>query len=499
MIKQNRFFVLIFMFFVSVSTLADDAVKCRYVLSGSLPIQYHGAGMQLVTEGQIEHTPAVFLLDTGAATTVLTRFGTDKRGLKKIPTVHAYSGVGGYARTFKVPLNHIQVGPIKSEQMGGMTEIDEFGRRPNYDALLGSDFLLTMDMEISLSEKRLKFFTPHNCSDTFLGYWNPGAVVVPLQFEPDFRRPMIDVVLNGVKMTALIDSGATVSVVSLAAAQRAGVTVGAMDDQKSSASGIGDKVVATQKATLHTFSVGDETIQNAALQIIDIKGRGMPDVVLGDDFLRSHRILFAVSQKLVYLSYIGGPAFSKGNAQLWIEPEANAGNGYAQYDMALTGLKSTDATVHGAAQGWMDKAVVNRIPPALHYMASQYESEKRYDEAIAALAQVLELDSYDLDAQLEMYTTRIAAGMPEQASAGLKQALAQFKWPPWPAPVTQYYLGTTTLNELLHEAASDSDLASRRRCDVYKYAGQLQAALGHPETTQELKTKADVECRIELH
>jgi hypothetical protein len=39
------------------------------------------------------------------------------------------------------------------------------------------------------------------------------------------------------------------------------------------------------------------------------RGIGRVDVVLGADFLRAHRILFAMSQHRLYMSYLGGDPF----------------------------------------------------------------------------------------------------------------------------------------------------------------------------------------------
>jgi hypothetical protein len=35
----------------------------------------------------------------------------------------------------------------------------------------------------------------------------------------------------------------------------------------------------------------------------------MPDMLLGADFLRSHRVLLAMSQRRLYFSYVGGRVF----------------------------------------------------------------------------------------------------------------------------------------------------------------------------------------------
>ena len=104
----------------------------------------------------------------------------------------------------------------------------------------------------------------------------------------------------------------------------------------------------------------------------------------------------------------------------------------------------------------------------------------------------------DMTMQLEIFVVRLKAGLAEQARSELTQAMAKFKWPPWPAPITEYYLGKMTLDDLLHEAASDSDLAQRRKCEAYHHAVALQNALGAGGSLKALDAAAFAECKPEL-
>ena len=45
---------------------------------------------------------------------------------------------------------------------------------------------------------------------------------------------------------------------------------------------------------------------------------GLPEMLIGADFVRSHRIYVALGQRKVYFSYLGGPVFHQGT------PEAEA-------------------------------------------------------------------------------------------------------------------------------------------------------------------------------
>lgn len=207
-----------------------------------------------------------------------------------------------------------------------------------------------------------------------------------------------------------------------------------------------------------------------------------------------HRVLLAVSQKSVYLSYIGGPPFDNGKANTWIEQEAKAGNSYGQFHMAMDGLGSGDNQADSAGREWLNKSVAGNNPLALHYLAREHGRLGRHAESVAAYERLTALDSHDLTTQLELFAMRTRIGQAAEAKAGLTAAIAQFKWPRWPAPVGAYYLGTSTLDNLLRQARKESDLAPRRECEVYRHAQAFQAALGQAVSAKALAAKVKQSC-----
>ena len=474
---------------------ADQPAACRYRLAGQLPLQYHGSSMSVTTQGQINRSPAVILVDTGASSTFVTRLATDKRSMWLDNTLSVVAGVGGTSRLYRAPIRHFQVGPIVSEQVNGsLLAIDEMGERPDFDAIVGVDFLMEMDLEIILADKQIKFYSPKNCEDTFLGYWDAKAVVVPMVPERGTRRPMIQVSLNGVKMTALIDTGASGSSVSRAAAERAGVTPASAGVRKAGQyAGIGSKRINVFNAAFKTFSVGEETINNPVLMIIEGERKGF-EVILGTDFLRAHRVLLAGSQKAVYLSYTGGEPFDDGKAIAWIDKEAKSGNSYGQFRMAMESVDSDNAQAASAGRAWLSQSAAANNPLALHYLAREHARLNRAAESVTAYERLVALDTYDLTTQLELSAARTKNGQAGEAKSGLKAAIAQFRWPRWPAPIAEYYLGESKLDDVLRQARKDSDVAQRRECESYRHAHDLQDALGQVELATSLAAKAKLSC-----
>jgi predicted aspartyl protease len=194
--------------------------------------------------------------------------------------------------------------------------IGNMGKRPPFDAILGANFALQMDLEISLAERKVKFYRAKDCEDTFLAYWDREAMEIPFGgTETGHQNPRFIVEVNGTRMEAMIDTGATDTGMTRAAAERAGFKVGdANVHKRGSSTGVGDKQVDTWQVEAD-FTIGSETIRNANLAIIDNAPQGvnisMPDMLIGADFLRAHRVLIAMSQRRLYISYLGGQVFPK--------------------------------------------------------------------------------------------------------------------------------------------------------------------------------------------
>jgi len=151
---------------------------------------------------------------------------------------------------------------------------------------------------------------------------------VPLiQIDQIDLRPIVEIEINGKKLRALIDSGDPYTTIDLAAAAALGVTPqspGVMSVGK--VGGVGKHNSEAWSAPFDSFAIGAEAINHPRIRMHDLYGslykdveklwvsekvNGEPPVILGADFLRAHRILVAVSQHKVYLSYVGGPVFAK--------------------------------------------------------------------------------------------------------------------------------------------------------------------------------------------
>ena len=298
--------------------------RCRYVKVATLPLSLAGALPSI--PGMINGKAAAMLLNTGAAQTVLTRAAVEKFGLKVGPSPRSIVGTAGESSVHTTWLDGISIGPIRREGMKAPVAWDSVGPFP-HDALVGADFLFQRDLELSIAEGEARFFHPVGCEDAFLAYWDRNASVVPLvAASRTDTRAVVTVSVNGQKVRAMISTGSPRTVLALSAAARAGVRPGSAGVvHMGSSGGIGKHPVEMWAATFESFTIGGETIGNARIAIMDIWGaiekdlaspmtsewiREQPEMILGADFLRAHRVLFALSQRRFYFSHLGGRVFS---------------------------------------------------------------------------------------------------------------------------------------------------------------------------------------------
>jgi clan AA aspartic protease (TIGR02281 family) len=310
---------------MAIAGSAAAESKCVLQEIGELPLST--AGGDLFVEAAINGTPVKMIVDTGSAATSIFRATADKLGLrmKQIDGVTFY-GAGGSDVLNEVGVKELKVGNLVARNM----DLAVIGRRSFEDVggLLGAGFLFQADLEIDAPEGKLRFFKPTGCVGDQVVYWQKAyAVVSNVSPNPD-QDIQIMVKLGDAPIRATLDSGASTSVVARQAAERfADRTVARQSEQD--AIGIGKQSVQEEVATFPSFSFGDETIRNAKLSVADMFKAGRevrlgsrlakpvvdePDMLLGADFFRSHRVYISKSQKKIYASYMGGPVFDTRSA-----------------------------------------------------------------------------------------------------------------------------------------------------------------------------------------
>ena len=293
---------------------------CHYVQGSTLKLKLLGRLHVPLVDATINDQPVQMLVDTGSQRTYVSRTLAEKLDIPLHPTDQLVLGIGGLAVTQMGRLREMTVGDSHVKN-GYLPVLDDSERHFSSGGILGADFLLNQDVELALREKRITFFHPQGCNDTFLAYWDKDAAEVLLEpFSPANRGAHFEVALNGVKVRAMIDTGAEVSTLTWDAAKRVGVTPDSTGVVRNGEQqGIGAATIASWSAPFDSFAIGSETIKNVRISVIGQEGaRGhddMPEMLLGTDFLNAHRVLIAMGQQHLYLSYLGGKVFAASDAK----------------------------------------------------------------------------------------------------------------------------------------------------------------------------------------
>lgn len=275
-----------------------------------MPVKWSEHGHPLV-EAKLNGKPVSLLFDTGSNWTVLSRQAAETHGLSiDISSGYSY-GVGGASSNLSAEVDEFVLGPSRAKKIK-MLVMGSSSLGDDIAGLLGADYSMQMELEVALADKVVRFFQTSDCADSYLGYWDKDAMEVPLDWPGSFdKRPFVTVDLNGKKVVAMIDTGANVTVVYRRAAAAAGVTV--VDAQAAGQlGGVGDHKVNIWAARFN-FKLGDEVIDNVKMTVMDERpgsGSDHEGMILGQDWLRAHRILFVRSQKRMIYSYLGGAVFN---------------------------------------------------------------------------------------------------------------------------------------------------------------------------------------------
>jgi predicted aspartyl protease len=291
-----------------------------------------------VFDGELNGQRIKVLVDTGAQVTVLWRPAAARLALKlgNVPGAHMY-GVGGESRVEAAHVDQLKLGNFTAKNWNLTVAGDTQG---SFDLVLGEDFFSKYVVEFDLPHHAIRLFQPQGCEIEQLAYWSTTYSLAELDAPTrDSHRIKTTVMLNGKKVHAIVDSGATMSMVTTFAATRAGVaTEGDKREGVQQIAGFGRKSAESWVGAFDSFSFGDENLRNVQLRIADMNQYshttnlgsrletpvdGVPDMLLGADFLLSHRLMIDGEERKIVFTYLGGRVFQT----LHVEPTAAAAPG----------------------------------------------------------------------------------------------------------------------------------------------------------------------------
>jgi tetratricopeptide (TPR) repeat protein/predicted aspartyl protease len=300
---------------LAAPVLVHAADGCKLGRLVEVPITMDG--LRPTVEAQINGSPALFTLDSGAFWSTLTPAAAQQYQLRldntRLPGLYV-AGVGGTSRAALTKVRTFTIFTVPLHNIDFIVGGSEPGR--GSVGLLGQNILRAADIEYDLAKGTMSLFKSVDCKHANLAYWvKPGEPYSMMEIEdstPQNPHTTGNVNLDGAKIRVVFDTGAATSIVGLRAAASAGVKPGGPGVQEDGYStGIGRKTVQTWIANFPVLKIGDEEVHNARLRFGDL---GDFDMLLGDDFFLSHRVYVANGLHKLFFTYNGGPVFAL-NAQ----------------------------------------------------------------------------------------------------------------------------------------------------------------------------------------
>lgn len=301
---------------------AAEEKRCQLQTVGEMDVSVDGGS--ITTQAQIDGKPVRMIVDTGAWGTLLFESEARKLGVVLRRTGAVAYGVGGASDVYSVRVKEFRLGSLSERDADLVVTGQTLG---GVEGVVGAKFLLQADLEFDLPHGKIRFFKPHGCAGDQVVYWGEAYAVAQMIPTAD-DQILVQVRVNGAPVVAQMDTGASGSVLTTQAAAKAGVRPGSPGVVAAGpAHGLGRAPTPVYLGRFASFSFGEETIKNAELGVADLfvadrtaelgtrvpaPVSDQPQMLLGADFFRSHRVFIAREQHKVYASYEGGPVFRAG-------------------------------------------------------------------------------------------------------------------------------------------------------------------------------------------
>ncbi|WP_215749168.1 MULTISPECIES: retroviral-like aspartic protease family protein [unclassified Gluconobacter] len=263
--------------------------QCKLYISGVMPI-INSSGSPIVRAGINGH-PAALIIDTGAATSVIGSSYISPLGLEVMGPVGTMTGVGGSELVQAVMIKSLEMGPSSARNIvtiaGG-----KFGEKADglpVVGLFGQEFLANYDTIVDMPDHVVQLVRTEDCAVATPG-WEGTIHKIPVTHSAnDGLKTRLQIKINGKSADAVLDTGASSSLVTMSVARRAGVTRAMLsNDPVFPGYGVTREPIKIYRHLFSTLEVGDIAFKNIRLDVVE----SLPgsEALLGSDFLKHYRL-----------------------------------------------------------------------------------------------------------------------------------------------------------------------------------------------------------------
>jgi predicted aspartyl protease/tetratricopeptide (TPR) repeat protein len=465
-----------------VAHARESSVRgCTLQKLAELPVTM--AGLRPLVPVTLDGARLSLLLDSGAFYSMLTPETASRLGLALGPAPFGLrvGGVGGAAP--------VQAATVASFGFADVALKDvQFivgGSTPGAGAagILGQNVLRIADVEYDFADGVTRLMRPVHCGHASLAYWARSLPVSTLDIAPTSAGAPWAVMtarLNGRRISVMLDSGASTSLLTLSAARRAGITPQSAGVTGAGAvMGVGHSLVMTWRIPIDELQIGDERIRHTHILMGDVPGDF--DLLLGTDFLLSHRIYVSNSQHRMYFTYNGGPVFNvlsaPPSASASVKPSAPTMEPADAAALSRRGDALAARRDYAEALTYLSRAceLAPTMPVYFYQRGLIYLQLAQPRRALEDFGRVIALSPHDVAARVARATVRL-----EDYSAGTAPIAAQADTSAPPVGVAsgapQIAAALEDLDFADRDAAAQADIRLRL-ADLYTRAGRLPEAI----------------------
>jgi hypothetical protein len=294
--------------------LLPGVAQADCVVDNKASIAVQVGGGSITVPVDVNGLAASFILDTGAQRSVVTQEAVQRLGLARDQWVGTtMRGVGGIERRPNANPRSLSLGGVKlvrrtlnhdtSLTVGVLPGTRGGGRV--IDGLLGRDFLSLFDLDLDLPNHRLTFYQVAGCAGRFLP-WAGNYVGLPVTM-PAADAIIVPVELDGKPLQAMLDTGATASLLAAPGIYRLGLTASSFaGDPADQISGLGPRLVTAHDHRFSALRVGNQVIDRPVFWVEPIRLTPFVDMLLGADWLAGRRIWISFATKQLFVAAPGG-------------------------------------------------------------------------------------------------------------------------------------------------------------------------------------------------
>ena len=173
---------------------------------------------ELLIKIQIDGHDATALMDTGSPVEMISPQLAAELKLSPIAVRDgALVDFTGKSARHMVRVHKVGLGGMTAEDIPFVIFGENESKAPPFDAIFGSNFLEAYDVELDLAHNKVNLFLPDHCPGQVV-YWTSNFDVVPFRTDAS-GDAVLQVTLDGQTLPAMLDTGASATVLSLQTAR----------------------------------------------------------------------------------------------------------------------------------------------------------------------------------------------------------------------------------------------------------------------------------------